>query len=183
MTKILTSNNGDKIKSTVDDKFSSASDENPKPAGRPRAGVTAEALPHVRSQVADWIKQHRLDRWLQEDSGDFRFKAVEAFEQLPSMLDGNTEEAEAVAAVDAWCQQFLSKQGWQRLQANIRQWRYNRGSPSKILAGDGEPVRRPRRKTVQLTVHVRDRLSAFANRHSLTINEAVAELLNKAGED
>ena len=172
MTKILTSTN--------DDKLSSPSDENLRPAGRPRAGVTAETLPHVRSQVADWIKRYRLDRWLQEDTPNFRMDAVDAFEQLPSLFDGNDEEAEAVAAMDAWCQRYLSKPGWQRLQANLRQWRYNRGSPSKIVTSDGEPVRRPRRKTVQLTVDVRDRLSAFANRHSLTINEAVSQLLDKA---
>lgn len=175
MTKILTSNNEESITSQVDENRS-------KPAGRPRTGVTAETLPHVRCQITDWIKHYRLDRWLQENNGEFRMAATEAFEQLPSVFDVNIEEAEAVAAIDAWCQQFLSKQGWQRLQANIRQWRYNRGSPSKIVTRDDEPTRRPRRKTVQLTVDVRDDLSAYAHRHSLTINEAVAELLNKAGE-
>lgn len=137
--------------------------------GRPRVGVTTGNLPYIHAQLAGRVAQGRIDRWLKE--GADPDLAVAAFAQLPSPLDGEP------GPLEGWCQRFLSRRGWQRLLANIRQWRYSQGSQSEILGSGGEPVRRPRRKPVRLAGAVHRRLMDFANRHGLSVDEAVDRLL------
>lgn len=132
--------------------------------GRPLIGITDDKASAYRNTITRWIDNGALDEKL-FNKKDY-FKASEAFNKLTS---GKTLHDR----LEIWKNDYLSLYGWERLQANIRQKNYKRGT--KKETGD----QGYREKKISLTVNMMTshRLTNYANSHKLTIDQAIVKLL------
>lgn len=122
--------------------------------GRPAVGITDETVRLYRDAIVAWIQGQRLAQWLKDNE-----QGIEATQAFELIRFSGTEEMER------WRQHWLSPEGRRRLQANVRQKRYSRGS-----AGE-------RKKTLQLPASTVTDLKDFAFRQGVTLNNAILELL------
>lgn len=141
--------------------------DKPKKRGRPAVGVTNDnAVPYWKI-VNNWVVDHKLERWVKD--GQHWSEAKIALETM-SVADENLAEK-----LNKWCKEWLSKNGWCRLQANARQSGYVHGRNTKT----GDSQSRPRKKNLQLEEDIYARLKVYAKSHNLTINNALRKLMDE----
>ncbi len=130
-----------------------------KKAGRPSLGITQEKQTHYYGCIQNWVHNRKLAEWLEDPEKDI--EAVNALNDICLTGENDTDQLEQ------WRKDWLSEAGWKRLQANVRQKMYARGS------ADG----RERKKTLQLEVSTVTDLKFYAESQGMTINQAVKHLL------
>lgn len=133
--------------------------DNAKKTGRPSLGIIQEKQIHYYGCIQNWVHNRKLAEWLEDPEKDI--EAVNAFNDV-WLSDKN-----GTAHLDQWRKDWLSEAGWKRLQANVRQKMYARGT------ADG----RERKKTLQLEVSTVTDLKFYAESQGMTINQAVKHLL------
>lgn len=99
--------------------------------------------------------------WIKDPKA--QFEAQYAFE---STHDSDDKDAHTI--LDQWCKTWLSESGWKRLQGNVRQKLYVRGSWK-----DG----RERMRTLQISSSTHRQLVRFADKQKMTINQAIKQML------
>ena len=101
--------------------------------------------------IDSWIANNKLAQWLNDPEA-----SIEAREAL--LKDG--------ASLSLWSQEWLSGEGWKRLQANVRQRQYVKDS----------------KKTIQLSRETATDLKAYADELGVSIDIAVRRLLESVNE-
>lgn len=127
--------------------------------GRPSVGVPKNTVNSYVDCIDDWIRKRLLPKWLKDIERDL--EAAEAYEQL-DLLASNRHEL-----LTAWCETWLSTEGWKRLQANARQKRYKH---RELMSG-------PKYKRISIERDAALDLEDFSQRHGMTLTEAVKHLL------
>ncbi|OED44682.1 hypothetical protein ACH42_07015 [Endozoicomonas sp. (ex Bugula neritina AB1)] len=152
---------------TMDPSKATNTDDNKKRTGRPAVGVTKDnALAYWRV-IKHWIEQLKLDRWLKDVEQSY--KAQQAMTEL-SIADDDFAQR-----LNDWCQAWLSQEGWKRLQANVRQSHYVKGSVTK----NRESRSRERKRNLQVEASTAARLRMYAEHHNVTLNNALLKLLDE----
>ena len=155
---------------TTQDKKSQG-DEKAKNAGRPAVGIPEDDVITYWKGIARWAEQRKLAQWLRDP--EEWVEAQEAFEKII-----NNNKKEAAELLNQWRQDWLSPEGWKRLQANIRQNRYLKGRESKT--GDKQKRERVRAAQLKESTYVDLKFYAKSLGHKVTLNDAVLKLLEIA---
>ena len=142
----------------------------PRKMGRPPVGIPEDDAALYWKGITRWIEQRKLAQWLQDP--EQWVEAQKALEQI------NLNTGRLGQDLNQWCQNRLSPEGWRRLQANIRQNRYLKGSASKT--GDKQPRERVRAVPMKVTTAVD--LKHYSESHNMTINQAINHLLKQVKE-
>ncbi|HBE72296.1 MAG TPA: hypothetical protein DDW52_29530 [Planctomycetaceae bacterium] len=80
---------------------------------RSRYSITADDVLHVTEYLTNQLHDHRLDACEDEES-------YEQFEEAIHTPGGKKKRAEAL---NAWCEAFLNRNEWKRLNTNVRKRR------------------------------------------------------------
>ena len=145
----------------------SHNDEKPKKAGRPPAGIPEDDAILYWQAVTRWVEQRKLAQWLQDP--EQWVEAQAALDEQVTLKD--TQKLGQY--LNQWRQEWLSEEGWKRLQANVRQKRYLKGKPSKT--GDKQPREGVRAMAMKVSTAVE--LKFYARSQNMTIDQAVSHLL------
>ena len=146
-----------------------------KPAGRPKSAVKPEDVQEILNALDRSFRNSRAYNLLNES-----VSSVDAETEIPKLyeLQGSSMESrplDTVAAeLNAWKDKFLSEKGWNRIRANIRQSRHRKGM-NTVKGQQREPYR-----NVQIKTKASYSLRIFAERHGVTINDAIEKLLDLA---
>lgn len=155
--------------------------------GRPRVGIVPSILPDGKRDPAGTSLVYRLVLYdLIADNERLAkalknpeniLMAVNEFRSLPleRAEDQPDKQISAVKALDDFCDKHLSKYGWNRVQANVRDRRYAKGA---AVVQDGRLKRRQRIKPAKLSEETSVRLVQFAKNKKISVSEAVDLLLD-----
>ena len=134
-----------------------------KKAGRPVEGITEEKARYYYWKIDSWIKTDNLAKWLFDPEA--AIESAQAFKKI-TLNRKNT-----LKLLNQWREDWLSQEGWERLQANVRQQLYTQGRPTH------DDRSRERKKAVSLKASTATDLKFFAESRGMTIDQAVLYLL------
>ena len=139
-----------------------------KKRGRPEVGITQDRLFAYHLCIDKWINDGRLMRWLKNPKD-----LIDAQSDFHSKVRASDDQ-QALNILNDWCQSWLSESGWRRLQGNVRQKAYVKGSWEQG---------REKMRTLQIPTSTHRQLSRFAQEQKLTINQAIKYLLQLSTEE
>ncbi len=132
--------------------------------GRPVEGITESKAKYYYWKIDSWIKTGNFAKWLVDPESALEAEA--AFEKII------VSRKSTVKLLNQWREDWLSQEGWQRLQANVRQKIYAQG-----IRLSPKEARKERKKTVSLNASTATDLKAFADEQGISMDEAVSFLL------
>ncbi len=125
---------------------------------RSRYTVTADDVLHVTEYLSNQLRDHRLNACDEEDA------IYDAFQEAAQPLGGKKRRAQAL---NDWCETYLTREEWARLNANVRK-RRQRFSRYNDYA------------SVTISARSHELLQKLSSRDNVTFSEVLEHCLAKA---